>query len=167
MLDKTHLKRPKDHSLCLDINNNHKKSFFYNTVKTCFDLPRNIIDYIYVLFPLTDWRWPRTTTKSRTINRVVENVSNSETSSYTVCVAIFVHVRRLTQWFMIVDVLVGSLCLFHQRVKNTKRQRQGGSRQRSFIVLPHCKVGGGPEMIPQTHLNRQTTRKTVKTPSND
>ena len=26
---------------------------FYNTVTICFDLPRNIIDYIYVLF---HWR---------------------------------------------------------------------------------------------------------------
>ena len=35
-----------------------------------------------------------------------------------------------------------------------ERQRQGGSRLRSFIVLSDCKVGGGPEMIPQTVLNR-------------
>ena len=52
MLDKTHLKRPKDHSSCLNINNNHKKCFFYNTVTICFDLPRNIIDYIYLCFVL-------------------------------------------------------------------------------------------------------------------
>ena len=112
MLDKTHLKRPKDHSSCLNINNNHIKWFFYNTVTTCFDLPRNIIDCIYVLFPLTDWRWPRTTTKSRTINRDVENVSNSETSSYTVCVAIFVHVRRLKQWnsWLLTFLLAASVC---------------------------------------------------------
>ena len=35
-----------------------------------------------------------------------------------------------------------------------KDSDMGGSWQRSFIVLSDCKVGGGPEMIPQTDPNR-------------
>jgi len=62
---------------------------------------------------------------------------------------------------------LSSIFMFFLSKDTLKDSDMGGSRQRSFIVLPHCKVGGGPEMIPQTHPNRQTTRKTVKTPSND
>jgi hypothetical protein len=49
---------------------------------------------------------------------------------------------------------LSSIFMFFLSKDTLKDSDMGGSWQRSFIVLSDCKVGGGPEMIPQTDPNR-------------